>query len=80
MRYNWRQSWLGKNQNDLFKRANFENVTFHTEVMTDSKRNQDLGMMAKRILVSAITKKEWTPVKKTIKATKTLFLHMFGSF
>jgi D-alanine-D-alanine ligase len=64
------------NLSELFKRANFENVTFHTEVMTDSKRNQDLGMMEKRLLVSAITKKEWTPVKKTSKATKTIVVLM----
>lgn len=61
---------------DLFKRAEFENLTFHTEVITDSKRNQDLGMMEKRILVSAITKKEWTPVKKTNTATKTIVVLM----
>jgi D-alanine-D-alanine ligase len=61
---------------NLFKRAKFENVIFHTKVMTDSKRNQDLGMMAKRIIVSAIAKKEWAPVKKMNGATKTIVVLM----
>ncbi|EDN65123.1 hypothetical protein BGP_6536 [Beggiatoa sp. PS] len=29
-----------------------------------------MGMMAKRILVSALIKKEWTPVKQTKKRLK----------
>ncbi|MDY6863965.1 MAG: methyltransferase domain-containing protein [Thermodesulfobacteriota bacterium] len=61
---------------DLLKRVNFKNVTFHTEIITDSKRNQDLGMMAKRIIVSAIVKKEWTPVKKLNGARKTIVVLM----
>jgi D-alanine-D-alanine ligase len=65
-----------ENLSDLFKRANFENITFHAEVITNSKRNQDLGMMAKRILVSALIKKEWTPVKQTKKAAKKVIVLM----
>ncbi|MBN2028938.1 methyltransferase domain-containing protein [bacterium] len=59
---------------DLFKRANFEDVTFHQEMITESKRNQDLGMMAKRIIVTATVKKEWTPVKKKSAATTVVVL------
>jgi D-alanine-D-alanine ligase len=65
-----------ENLSDLFKQAHFENIIFHTKVITDSKRNQDLGMMAKRILVSAIIKKEWSSVKPTKKAAKKVIVLM----
>lgn len=61
---------------DLLKRANYTNTTYHTEVITDSKRNQDLGMMGKRIIVSAIAKKEWATVKKTTRAIKNVIVLM----
>ncbi|MFH1006051.1 MAG: methyltransferase domain-containing protein [Candidatus Latescibacterota bacterium] len=61
---------------DLLRQANFEDVTLHTEVITDSKRNQDLGMMARRIIVSAIAQKEWTPVKKKEKVASTVAILM----
>mgnify|MGYP001773495152 CR=1 FL=1 len=48
---------------ELLKLAGFSNITFHGSLITDSKRNQDLGMMAKRIIVSAVAKKDITPVK-----------------
>ena len=61
---------------DLLKRANFEKFTYHTDVITDSKRKQDLGMMEKRIIVSAIAKKEWTSVKKSTSAIKNVIVLM----
>ena len=61
---------------DLLKSVNFENITFHSEITPDSKRNQDLGMMEKRIIVSAICKKEWTTVRKKEKATKNILVLM----
>ncbi|MBF0278790.1 MAG: methyltransferase domain-containing protein [SAR324 cluster bacterium] len=57
---------------DLLKNSNFENITFHTEVTADSKRNQDLGMMEKRIAVSAVAHKDWTLVKKSSEAKKSV--------
>ncbi len=47
----------------LLLKAGFSKVLFHGKLISQSERNQDLGMMEKRILVSAIVKKEWTPVK-----------------
>ncbi len=61
---------------DLLKRANFEGTTFHKEMKTESKRNQDLGMMEKRIIVTATVKKEWTPVKK--KSADTTIVVILG--
>ncbi len=61
---------------DLLKRANFEKIKFHQEMITESKRNQDLGMMAQRIIVTATVKKEWTFVKK--KSTTTTVAVLMG--
>jgi len=61
---------------DLLKGVNFENITFHSEITPDSKRNQDLGMMERRIIASAIGKKEWTAVRKKEKSTKNILVLM----
>jgi D-alanine-D-alanine ligase len=50
---------------DLFETAGFSNIEFHSDYFTTSSRDQDLGMMAKRMLISAIVIKDWTPKKKT---------------
>ena len=52
---------------DLLKIAGFSDITFHGQISPHSKRNQDLGMMERCLIVTAITKKEWTPVKKKAK-------------
>ena len=46
---------------DLLSLASFNKIQLHSEVQTESKRNQDLGMMEKRIIVSAVANKDWTP-------------------
>lgn len=48
---------------NFLKAAGFSKINIHAEVGTESKRGQDLGMMEKRLIVSAEVKKEWTPVK-----------------
>ncbi len=48
---------------EMFDRTGYSQVTFHGNLETDSKRNQDLGMMERRIIVTAQVAKEWTPVK-----------------
>jgi len=52
---------------ELLKTAGFRDITFHGEISTDSQRNQDLGMMERRIIVTAVVKKEWTPIKRKPK-------------
>jgi len=51
----------------LLETAGFSDITFHGQISPDSKRNQDLGMMERCIIVTAVTKKEWTFVKKKPK-------------
>ncbi|GAH50711.1 unnamed protein product, partial [marine sediment metagenome] len=48
---------------EFLKQAGLSNITVHGTITPDSKRNQDLGMTEKRIIISAIVKKDWTPVK-----------------
>jgi len=48
----------------ILKEAGFSDITIHGTISTDSQRNQDLGMMEKRIIVTAVIKKEWIPLKK----------------
>jgi len=48
---------------DLLSRAGFSDVKFHSDYYTESSRKQDLGMMAKRMLVTALIIKDWSPEK-----------------
>jgi D-alanine-D-alanine ligase len=51
---------------ELLKKAGFDNIEMHSDHFTTSTRDQDLGMMAKRMLISARIIKEWTkPGKKS---------------
>ncbi|MFZ5433460.1 MAG: methyltransferase domain-containing protein [Calditrichota bacterium] len=38
---------------ELLERTGYRNIRFHGEYETDSARNQDLGMMARRLLITA---------------------------
>lgn len=63
----------------LLKEAGFSDIVIHGEIATDSMRNQDLGMMEKRIVVTGNVKKEWTPVKRrSQKAAKKKIVVLFG--
>jgi len=54
----------------LLETAGFSDIAFHGQTSPNSKRNQDLGMMERCLIVTAVTKKEWTPLKK--KSTEEL--------
>jgi len=53
-----------ENIDEIMKKTGFSNITIHGTISTDSQRNQDLGMMERRIIVTAMVRKEWTPQKK----------------
>lgn len=44
----------------LLTTAGFRNVSFYEPFTTESKRNQDLGMMERRIIYTAEPKKDWS--------------------
>jgi len=51
----------------LLQTVGFGNVTCHGEFSPISQRNQDLGLMEQRIIVTALVRKEWTPPKRRSK-------------
>ena len=51
----------------LFEIAGFCNIIFHDEITTNSKRNQDLGMMQRRLIASAKNSRGGTALKEKIK-------------
>jgi len=48
----------------LLDTAGFSDMALGYELATDSVRNQDLGMMEKRIIITGRVRKEWTTLKK----------------
>lgn len=62
--------------NNLLTKVGFENFNNFSKVKSESKRNQDLGMMAERIVITAVAKKEWSPVKKQSNDIETVVVLM----
>ncbi|MCB0668904.1 MAG: methyltransferase domain-containing protein [Saprospiraceae bacterium] len=48
----------------LLKKVGYTAPIFHQEIASETKRNQDLGMMERRMILTAEVIKEWTPKKK----------------
>ncbi|MFZ0035083.1 MAG: methyltransferase domain-containing protein [Sedimentisphaerales bacterium] len=61
-----------KSMEELFKKTGFKDFTIHNEINGDSRRNQDLGMMERRITLTAVARKEWTPLKNKQELTNNL--------
>jgi D-alanine-D-alanine ligase len=57
---------------ELFEKVGFKDFTIHGEISASSKRNQDLGMMARRITSTAVARKDWTPQKSRKELTNNL--------
>jgi D-alanine-D-alanine ligase len=64
-----------KSISELLEKAGFHDVTVHGQISSDSTRNQDLGMMERRIIVTSVVRKDWTPRKgkKEYKNVTVLF-------
>lgn len=62
----------------LFKAAGFSDIVFHGEIIPNSQRNQDLGMMASRYIVTAVVRKEWTPVSKKPRPSTRSLITLLG--
>jgi len=61
-----------KGLDELFKAVGFSDFTIHRQIGGDSQRNQDLGMMERRIVVTSVVRKEWTPVKRKKELTNSI--------
>ena len=64
-----------KSISELLEKAGFQDVTIHGQITSDSTRNQDLGMMEKRIIVTSVVRKDWAQKKrkKEFKNVTVLF-------
>jgi D-alanine-D-alanine ligase len=60
---------------ELIENAGFTDVTIHSQMVSDSKRNQDLGMMERRIIVTSVVRKDWSSRKprKEFKNVTVIF-------
>jgi D-alanine-D-alanine ligase len=63
---------------EVLKKVGFSDVTFHGIITPESQRDQDLGMMEKRIIVSGLVKKEWSEIKQKTKITDRKVIVIFG--
>ena len=61
---------------EILSKSGYKEINFLGNYKTDSKRNQDLGMMERRIIVTATARKEWTPVKAKKAELKTVAVVM----
>ena len=61
----------------LLEKAGFTDIKFHKQITPESLRNQDLGMMAKRMIISAVVRKEWTQLKGRRSEVKNITV-IFG--
>ena len=62
----------------LLKETKFNDIQFHGVVSPDSQRNQDLGMMEQRLIVTGIVRKEWTAVRRKPKEAVKNVAVVFG--
>ena len=61
----------------LLADAGFSTTDYPAELSPDSQRNQDLGMMERRIAVTAQVRKDWTPLRRAPrKETKSVVVVM----
>jgi D-alanine-D-alanine ligase len=62
----------------LLTEAGFSDVSSSVEIASDSARAQDLGMMERRIVVTAQARKEWAPVRRRAKAEEKHVVVLLG--
>ena len=63
---------------ELLEKAGFSEIKFHGTMKPDSQRDQDLGMMERRLLISAMVKKDWSDIKKKVKVPEKNVVVLFG--
>jgi len=61
-----------ENLKEILYKSGFRNIKVHDEYKTGSERNQDLGMMERRIIMTAEAIKTWSPVKQNKSGSKNV--------
>lgn len=59
---------------NLLNEVGFTNIREHSKLSPESQRNQDLGMMAKRIVLTAVIEKEWPKVEREAVTQENIFV------
>ncbi|MFX0026454.1 MAG: methyltransferase domain-containing protein [Candidatus Hermodarchaeota archaeon] len=67
-----------KSISEILEKLGFSDIKFHGTITPDSQRQQDLGMMERRIIVSAVVKKEWTEIKRKSSPDEKKIVVIFG--
>ena len=65
------------NLSEILKMAGFSNIILNGKISPDSVRNQDLGMMERRIVITTVVRKDWTSLKKKKELIKNVVV-LFG--
>ncbi|MCX8187623.1 MAG: methyltransferase domain-containing protein [Nitrososphaeria archaeon] len=63
---------------ELLRQAGFSDILFHGDLSPDSKRGQDLGMMERRIIATAVVKKSWAPARRRVNGSKLVVAVLLG--
>jgi len=58
----------------LMANCGYTDTVIHDELKVKSQRNQDLGMMVKRLLVTGDVNKNWTRQKSKVKVKKSIYV------
>ena len=64
--------YTSKSLEELLRAVGFSEVVVHRQITADSQRNQDLGMMERRIIVTALVRKEWTTIRRRKELTNSI--------
>lgn len=67
-----------ENLKEILKTASLNDINIHGAISPDSQRNQDLGMMERRIIATAVARKDWTPVKARKRRTSRNVVVILG--
>ena len=61
-----------ESMSNLLKTSGFSSIECHGTIKSDSERNQDLGMMERRMILTAQVKKEWSKSRAKKKAVRNV--------
>ena len=66
-----------KSLENLLQTVGFNEISVHGQINVQSQRNQDLGMMERRIIITGLVRKDWTPVKRKKELTNNIIVFLY---
>ncbi|MBT8508925.1 D-alanine--D-alanine ligase [Methanomicrobiaceae archaeon CYW5] len=61
---------------EMLGACGYHDITFHDTIIPKSRKNHDLGMMGRRLVITARVRKEWTSRKQVAKAKRSVTVVM----